>query len=136
MDLHRAGSHHLGFTSLVVGILAGSASNPLTVNGLSAHSTDSGLFKVLFLKVVRTRGNFSRLGREVRVPFLQNQFIVSSSVSKCCFCQEEVLQYPPVTYYPVGLYVYQAAVSKTAQDAPTAPSTSRIHQAGGDDGAG
>lgn len=61
MDLHRAGSSHLGFTSLVAGILAGSASNPLTVNGLSAHSTDSGLFKVLFLKVVRTRGKFSRL---------------------------------------------------------------------------
>lgn len=62
MDLHRAGSRHLGFTSLVAGILAGSASNPLTVDGLSAHSTDSGLFKVLFLKVVLwTRGKFSRL---------------------------------------------------------------------------
>lgn len=52
MDLCRTGSHHLGFTFLVAGILAGSASDPLTVNGLSAHSTDSVLFKVLLLKAV------------------------------------------------------------------------------------
>lgn len=61
MDLCRTGSHHLGFTFLVAGILAGSASDPLTVNGLSAHSTDSVLFKVLLLKAVRTCGELFRL---------------------------------------------------------------------------
>lgn len=73
MDLHRAGSRHLGFTSLVAGILAGSTSNPLTVNGLSAHSTDSGLFKVLFLKAVRTRGKFFRLAWTPTRPRLARQ---------------------------------------------------------------
>lgn len=73
MDLRRARSRHLGFTFLVAGILAGSASNPLTVNGLSAHSTHSGLFKVLFLKAVRTRGKFFRLAWTPTHPGLARQ---------------------------------------------------------------
>lgn len=86
MDLHRAGNRHLGFTFLVAGIFASSASNPLTVNGLSAHSTDSGLFKVLFLKTVRTRGKsfwLEKAGVKSRDIPLQPQAALRLSVPNC-----------------------------------------------------
>lgn len=73
------------------------------------------------------------LEREVRVPFLQNQFhsvclsVVPAGRNRCIRGGRGGGR---------AVYVYQAAVYKTAQDASTAPARSGIHGAGGDDGTG
>jgi len=75
------------------------------------------------------------LEREVRVPFLQNQFhsvclsVVPAGRNRC-------IRGGRGGGGGGGVYVYQVAVYKTAQDASTAPARSGIHGAGGDDGTG